>query len=170
MPKREPPETQTGGSIEDTILRTLEDLRDQTKKARLFLAAAESAIAQLEAIVSGRAAEPHPRAIADLPYIGMDVIGAVKHLLNGSGRALSREEIIEVVLARGVFVGKGIDAKGEPAVQVGKSLKYHLLSRDERQKTYGKRKIKAVDPVLREMNGLIGLAEWPDEKFVVEAK
>jgi hypothetical protein len=166
LPKREPPETQAGGSIEDTILRTLESLRDQMKKARLFLAAAEAACAQLEAIRAGHGAEPHPRAIADLPYVGMDVIEAILLLLNERDRALPRQEIIDTVLARGVFVGKGIDAKGEPAVQVGKSLKYHLLSKDQRQKTYGKRKIKAVDPVLREMNGLIGRSEWLDEKFV----
>ncbi|HEY3768146.1 MAG TPA: hypothetical protein VGN44_05695 [Candidatus Angelobacter sp.] len=134
--------------------------------ARQFLAEGSEMAAKLEAILQGRATtHQHLRAVETLPYIGWDVIDAIMHLLDESKHALPREEIISTVLARGVFLGKGVDAKGEPEVQIGKSLKYHLMTRAEKQETYKKRKIKAVDPRLREINGLIGRAEWPDEKF-----
>lgn len=167
MPKREPPEAQTGGSIEDTILQpALDSLRLQIAKAQQFIASCQKMVSDIEEILAGRGASPLQRSIAEMPYIGKDVIEAILDFLDERGRALSREEIISTVLARGVFLGRGLDAKGQPEVQVAKSLKYHLLSREEKQQKY-KRNIRAVDPVLREMNGLIGRAEWGDEKFVV---
>lgn len=170
MPKREPPEAQTGGSIEDTILQpALDSLRLQIAKAEQWLVSAKQALAKWESIRVGEGVSQPQRSIADMPYIGKDVIDAILDFLDERGRALSREEIISTVLARGVFLGRGLDAKGQPEVQVAKSLKYHLLSREEKQQKY-KRNIRAVDPALREMNGLIGRSGWGDEKFVVEGQ
>lgn len=170
MPKREPPETQAGGSIEDTILQPhLDSLRLQIAKAVQFIEYAQRMASELEALLEGRGMAPQHQTVGNLPYVGWDMIDAITDLLDERGHALSREEIIETVLSRGVYVGKGVDAKGAPELQVGKSIKYHLLTREQKQEVYKnrKKKIKAKPAVLREMNGLIGRAGWGDEKFVV---
>jgi hypothetical protein len=165
MPKKHPPDAPSGASIEDTILHALESLRAQMDKARQFLVAGEEMDAKLSAVLAGgRAGDDRQRAIDKFPYAGKEVIDAIEDLLDERAHALSRDEIVTTVLARGVFIGKGEYAKGDPAVQVGKSLKYHLMGREEKQAIYPKR-IKALDPRLKELNGLIGLPDWPDEKF-----
>jgi hypothetical protein len=160
MPKREPPEPQTGGRIEDTILQAEESLREQIQKARRFIEEGEATLAKLEAIRSSETAPSQRRTIASLPYIGWQVIDAIEHFLDEKAEPQTREDIVRAVLDRGVYLGKGEGAKGDPAAQVSKSLRYHLMPRHQKQKRYGNR-IKALEPRLKEFpNGKIGRAEW----------
>ncbi|HWF04996.1 MAG TPA: hypothetical protein VHA06_15000, partial [Candidatus Angelobacter sp.] len=50
MPKREPPEPQTGGSIEDTILQAETSLRAQSAKAAEFMRIANETIQKFSAL------------------------------------------------------------------------------------------------------------------------
>lgn len=174
MPERKPPEPQTGdrspqhaqrapGSpgIEDTIVQAEEALRAQLDKAKLFVQEGEEMLARLRQIRTGDASTLQKRALENLPYIGQQVIDAVLHYLDEKKEPQPREDLIAAVLARGVFVGKGGGRlRGEPESQVRKSLTYHLMERQQKQKAYGAR-VKAVEPKLKELpDGRIGRADW----------
>jgi hypothetical protein len=168
MPKKETQEIQPEWRFEDLTLQpNIDFVRSQIEKAQQFIAAAQEHEAKLVSILSGRIAAAEPRTPTGYLYAGWRVIDAIGSLLAERDHALSKQELTDTVLARGVFKGKGKNAKGTPDVQVGKSITYFLMNGQNRQDKYKKRKIKAADPILREMNELIGLAEWPDEKFVL---
>jgi hypothetical protein len=160
MPKREPPEPQTGGSIEDTILQAEDSLRASVEKAKQFVRDGEEMLQKMASIRTGAAGALHRRTLLALPYVGWQVIDAILHFLDEKGEPQRPEDIIRTVIDRGVYIGKGLTAKGDAEAQIKKSLAYHLTSRAARQKSYGKQ-IKALDPKLKEFpDGKIGRAEW----------
>jgi hypothetical protein len=160
MPKRVPPEPQTGGSIEDTILQAEDSLRASVEKARQFVREGEEMLQKMAGMRTGSPSSLHRRTVLSLPYLGWQVIDAILHFLDEKGEPQKRDEIIRTVIDRGVYIGKGLTAKGDAEAQVSKSLAYHLASRAAKQKRYGKR-VKAVDPKLKEFpDGKIGRADW----------
>jgi hypothetical protein len=97
-------------------------------------------------------------------YVRMQFINAFVDFLDRTGRPQKEDDLIKAVISRGAYVGRGKGAKGSAEDQARKSIKYWLMPKTQKQQIYGNR-IKDADPKLRKVEDLIGLAEWPDEKF-----
>lgn len=112
-------------------------------------------------------------------YANMDFISAFKKYLRDTDRPWSEDELVAEALNGGCYANRGErpDKKrprGDAEVQARKSITYFLETPEDRQKRYSQaladgRKLKkkpSTKPAeLRKLNGLIGLAGWPDEKF-----
>lgn len=120
----------------------------------------------------------HLRGGGAYKYANKEFIDAYREHLTQTDRPWTAQQLISEALTGGCYMNRGEGpngkAKGDPEVQARKSLIYFMATVEEKQKKRdamaeaGKKYKKAPNlnpPALRERNGLIGLAEWPDKKF-----
>jgi len=162
---RKPPENYPQEKTVDMALRETERLvREQRDKAAALLECWEEMLTNIQRVIAfGGAGAPTARRPTSGPsrYAGMDLIEAILLYLEETKVPHTREELIREMLDGSAYRGKGT----RPAVQVGKSLDYWLAGRNQKRKIYGKKRLLLVEPKLRQIGGLIGRAEWPEEKF-----
>ena len=169
MPKNAPPKQIPPLVSAPELLEQVEaSLRSEINLAQQIIQSAEERLRKIAELRGGIPSQERPTT-GLFRYLNMTFIQAICLYLERTQRPWTREHLIEEVIDGGVYTGKGERAKGDAVVQANKSLNYFLMSREQKQETYGKRgHIKAVDPKLRQVRELIGLAQWPDEKFQVE--
>ena len=83
-------------------------------------------------------------------FWGMDTIDAAVEILDECGRPLTRDDLLIRLKSGGIAMLAG-DSKGGADANLKRSIGYSVT-----------RNIR-----LREINELIGLAEWPDDKFSI---
>jgi len=152
--------------LERLAMQEVQTLTSALAETQRALSAAEDFLDKIQRLRTGGATGIPVMRPTSGPYryANMTIIDAIILYLKKTERPWTRDHLIHEVLEGGVYAGRGETARGTPQGQAKKSLDYFLLNRTEKQKIYGKR-IKAADPKLRQVGELIGLAEWPAEKF-----
>lgn len=144
MAKKRVPEVHP---TEDRIQQTIDLLVARRDQAQAEAAALEEAIGKLLEIAGGKVTQIERPRTGPFRYAGLGVIEAIELYLGRKGSAADREELLEEVISGGAMVGR------DPRYVAGNVKKSIDFNRD------------AEPPRLKELNGLVGLPAWPDEKF-----
>jgi hypothetical protein len=165
MAKRAPEQPQPASGVADLIQQAERTLETEILQAEQFLSSARERLRRLAEIrtATGTAISARPHS-GPFRYANMKANEAMLLYLDRVNHAVPREELIAEVLDGGVYTGKGVNAKGEAEAQINKSITIFLMS-EKTKKGIIEKNIKRHPPKLRELNGLVGRVEWPDDKF-----
>lgn len=158
MPKN--PHSDARSHLEDLIRLAADEvalLRQMLEDAETFLAKLQT----LQSAGTGSVSVMRPSS-GPFRYANMKVRDAILQFIETSGLPHTRQEIIKEVLEGGVMAGK--QPRGGIEASIDFSLDFFLMPPAEKRKKTS-RHVKDLKPKLRQVGELIGLAEWPDEKF-----
>jgi hypothetical protein len=170
---------------DELIKQAEQSLANEVEQLRAFLDLRQKHLMELRRFQGGTLPVPSVPS-GDIRYAGKEFIDVYTEFLKRTDRPWTAEDLAIEALAGGCYAGRGggpkQKAKGNAEAQAHKSLIYHLTTVEEKMrkreeaikggKKYKKRRPHPSvlkPPSLREVNGLIGLAEWPDEKFKMKA-
>lgn len=155
MPRREGEDVQ---HIDRTLAETEDLLRQQRDKALAFVAIMDATLENLARLRTGTQVSTERPSTGPKRYAGLEINEAISKFLENTGVPQSRQ-----ILKKELRDGGALDYKED--ANVDRSLKYFLKPEHLKKEEYPSHGSEAVKPIFKEIEGKVGLSEWPEEKW-----